>query len=78
LVCFLCSGQTLLIDADDTLWENNVYLSAPIAASSLSRSPHVFASRRTPDAYEVERETILRTAMALTSFTRSLLACLSG
>ena len=25
-------GQTLLIDADDTLWENNVYFERAIAA----------------------------------------------
>ena len=26
------SGQTLLIDADDTLWENNIYFERAIAA----------------------------------------------
>ena len=26
------TGQTLLIDADDTLWENNIYFERAIAA----------------------------------------------
>ena len=26
------AGQTLLIDADDTLWENNIYFERAIAA----------------------------------------------
>ena len=28
----LAPGQTLLIDADDTLWENNIYFERAIAA----------------------------------------------
>ena len=28
----ILTGQTLLIDADDTLWENNVYFERAIAA----------------------------------------------
>ena len=28
----LPAGQTLLIDADDTLWENNIYFERAIAA----------------------------------------------
>ena len=30
------AGQTLLIDADDTLWENNVYFERAIAESNSS------------------------------------------
>ena len=35
-------NQTLLIDADDTLWENNVYFERAIAAyiSYLDHLPH--------------------------------------
>ena len=37
-------GQTLLIDADDTLWENNVYFERAIAAFiSYLESPRVLA-----------------------------------
>ena len=40
-------GQTLLIDADDTLWENNIYFERAIAAFiSLPRSQGVLAASR--------------------------------
>src|SRR5580698_1649858 len=69
-------GQTLLIDADDTLWENNIYFERAIAAfigflnhQELSAA----AVRSTLNA--VERETILAHGYGLTSFTRSLVGC---
>jgi putative hydrolase of the HAD superfamily len=69
-------GQTLLIDADDTLWENNVYFERAIAAfigylNHCTYSPDEV--RKTLNA--VERETILEHGYGLTSFTRSLLTC---
>jgi len=68
--------QTLLIDADDTLWENNVYFERAIAAfigylNHTSYSPDEV--RKTLNA--VERETILAHGYGLSSFTRSLVTC---
>jgi len=70
------SGQTLLIDADDTLWENNVYFERAIAAfiSYLNHQEYSPAEvRQTLNA--VERETILEHGYGLSSFSRSLLDC---
>ncbi len=70
------SGQTLLIDADDTLWENNVYFERVIAAFIGYLNHHAYTAeqvRQTLNA--VERETILAHGYGLTSFTRSLLTC---
>jgi putative hydrolase of the HAD superfamily len=70
------AGQTLLIDADDTLWENNVYFERAIAAfiGYLDHTTHTPEEvRATLNA--VERETILAHGYGLSSFTRSLVAC---
>ncbi len=70
------AGQTLLIDADDTLWENNIYFERAIAAfiSFLDHREYSPAEvRQTLNA--VERETILAHGYGLTSFTRSLVDC---
>ncbi len=69
-------GQTLLIDADDTLWENNVYFERAIAAfiTYLNHRVHTAAEvRQTLNG--VERETILAHGYGLTSFSRSLVTC---
>jgi len=69
-------GQTLLIDADDTLWENNIYFERAIVAfiSYLNHQEYTPAQvRRTLNA--VERETILAHGYGLPSFTRSLVTC---
>jgi putative hydrolase of the HAD superfamily len=69
-------GQTLLIDADDTLWENNIYFERAIAAfiAYLDHQKHTPAEvRKTLNA--VERETILSHGYGLGSFTHSLVAC---
>jgi putative hydrolase of the HAD superfamily len=70
------AGQTLLIDADDTLWENNIYFERAIA-SFISLLNHQELSpaavRSTLNA--VERETILAHGYGLSSFTRSLVDC---
>ncbi len=66
-------GQTLLIDADDTLWENNVYFERAIAAFISYLNHHEYSPaevRQTLNA--VERETILAHGYGLPSFTRSL------
>jgi len=69
-------GQTLFIDADDTLWENNVYFERAITAFISYLNHHEYSAvevRQTLNA--VERETILAHGYGLPSFTRSLVTC---
>jgi putative hydrolase of the HAD superfamily len=67
-------GQTLLIDADDTLWENNVYFERAIAAFIGYLDHHTYTAAEVRNALNaVERETILAHGYGLTSFTRSLI-----
>lgn len=70
------AGQTLLIDADDTLWENNVYFERAIASFISYLNHHQYTPaqvRQTLNA--VERETILAHGYGLSSFSRSLVTC---
>ncbi len=70
------SGQTLLIDADDTLWENNVYFERAIAAFISYLNHHQYSPAEVrAELNAVERETILAHGYGLTSFTRSLVTC---
>ena len=66
-------AQTLLIDADDTLWENNIYFERAIAKfiSFLDHKQH------TPEEVrlvinDVERQDILKHGYGLHSFSNSL------
>ena len=69
-------GQTLLIDADDTLWENNIYFERAIAAFTSYLNHREYSPAEVRQALNaVERETILAHGYGLTSFTRSLVAC---
>jgi len=69
-------GQTLLIDADDTLWENNIYFERAIAAFISLLNHHEYSPAEVRQALNaVERETILAHGYGLTSFTRSLVTC---
>jgi putative hydrolase of the HAD superfamily len=69
-------GQTLLIDADDTLWENNVYFERAIAAFISYLNHHAYSPAEVRHALNaVERETILTHGYGLSSFTRSLVTC---
>jgi putative hydrolase of the HAD superfamily len=69
-------GQTLLIDADDTLWENNVYFERAIAAFISYLNHHKYTPAEVRKALNVvERETILSHGYGLSSFTRSLVGC---
>jgi putative hydrolase of the HAD superfamily len=69
-------SQTLLIDADDTLWENNIYFERAIAAFISYLNHHEYSPEEVRTALNaVERETILAHGYGLTSFTRSLVAC---
>ncbi|MGA3346384.1 MAG: HAD family hydrolase [Terracidiphilus sp.] len=70
------SGQTLLIDADDTLWENNVYFERAIAAFISYLDHREYSPAEVRQALnQVERETILTHGYGLPSFTRSLVTC---
>lgn len=69
-------GQNLLIDADDTLWENNIYFERAIADFISFLNHH----RHTPDEvrevlYEVERENIRHHGYGMHSFANSLVKC---
>lgn len=69
-------GQTLLIDADDTLWENNIYFERAIAAFISYLDHHEYSPTDVRQALNaVERETILAHGYGLPSFTRSLVTC---
>src|ERR1700679_2470679 len=69
------AGQTLLIDADDTLWENNVYFERAIAAFISYLDHKEYSPVEVRNALNAqERETILAHGYGLTSFTRSLVA----
>jgi putative hydrolase of the HAD superfamily len=68
--------QTLLIDADDTLWENNIYFEQAIASfiSYLNHHAHTREEVR-EQLNRAERETIRTHGYGLASFRRSLVAC---
>jgi putative hydrolase of the HAD superfamily len=69
-------GQSLLIDADDTLWENNIYFERAIAAFISYLNHHEYTPAEVRKALNaVERETILAHGYGLSSFTRSLVTC---
>jgi putative hydrolase of the HAD superfamily len=69
-------GQTLLIDADDTLWENNIYFERAIAAFISYLNHHEYSPAEVRQSLNaVERETILAHGYGLSSFTRSLVTC---
>lgn len=70
------AGQTLLIDADDTLWENNVYFERAISAFISYLNHHEYSPAQVRETLNaVERETILAHGYGLSSFTRSLITC---
>ena len=69
-------GQTLLIDADDTLWENNIYFERAIAAF-ISYLDHKEYSREEvrEKLNQVERENVRQFGYGLGSFRRALITC---
>jgi putative hydrolase of the HAD superfamily len=69
-------GQNLLIDADDTLWENNIYFEGAIT-DFVSFLNH---RQCTPDEvrqvlYDVERENIRQHGYGMHSFANALVIC---
>jgi len=70
------TAQTLLIDADDTLWENNIYFERAIAAFiGLLNHQELSPAAVRGTLSQVERESILSHGYGLPSFTRSLVEC---
>ena len=69
-------GQILLIDADDTLWENNIYFERAIAAF-ISYVDHKEYTREQvrEKLNEVGRENVRAHGYGLVSFRRALVAC---
>lgn len=69
-------GQTLLVDADDTLWENNIYFERAIA-SFISWLDHRHYSREQvrEKLNQVERENVRQHGYGLISFRRALVTC---
>jgi putative hydrolase of the HAD superfamily len=69
-------NQTLLIDADDTLWENNIYFERAIASfiSFLDHQVHT-AEQVREHLNACERATIAAHGYGLHSFRRSLVDC---
>ena len=68
--------QTLLIDLDDTLWENNIYFERAIA-EFITLLDHKEHSREQVRLVlnQVERESILKHGYGLHSFAHSLVDC---
>ncbi len=68
--------QTLLIDADDTLWENNIYFERAIASfiTYLNHHRHAAAEVRCI-LNECEHATIAAHGYGMASFERSLIDC---
>jgi putative hydrolase of the HAD superfamily len=66
-------AQTLLIDADDTLWENNIYFERAIANFISFLNHHEFSPEQVREALnDVERECIISHGYGLHSFAHAL------
>ena len=67
---------TLLIDADDTLWENNIYFERAIARFISFLNHHEFSPEQVRAVLnDVERESIVTHGYGLHSFAHSLVGC---
>jgi putative hydrolase of the HAD superfamily len=67
------SSQTLLIDADDTLWENNIYFERAIARFIAFLNHHEFSAEQVREVLnDVERECIVTHGYGLHSFAHAL------
>ncbi len=69
-------GQYLLIDADDTLWENNIYFERAIANFISFLNHHEYTSEQVREVlYEVERDNIRQHGYGMHSFALALVKC---
>ena len=66
-------AQTLLIDADDTLWENNIYFERAIANFISFLNHHEYSPEQVREALnDVERDCIISHGYGLHSFAHAL------
>ncbi|MGA8618771.1 MAG: HAD family hydrolase [Candidatus Sulfotelmatobacter sp.] len=66
-------SQTLLIDADDTLWENNIYFERAIARFISFLNHHEFSPEQVREVLnDVERECVVKHGYGLHSFAHAL------
>jgi putative hydrolase of the HAD superfamily len=66
-------SQTLLIDADDTLWENNIYFERAIERFISFLNHHEFSAEQVREVLnDVERECIVKHGYGLHSFAHAL------
>jgi len=69
-------AQTLLIDADDTLWENNIYFERAIARFISFLNHHEYSAEQVREILnDVERENIVTHGYGLHSFAHALVGC---
>lgn len=69
----LSDSETLLIDADDTLWENNIYFERAIANFISFLNHHEYSPGQVREVLnEVERECIVTHGYGLHSFAHAL------
>jgi putative hydrolase of the HAD superfamily len=70
------SAQTLLIDADDTLWENNIYFERAIASFISYLDHHEYSPTEVRERLNcVEREHTSAHGYGVASFRQSLVTC---
>ncbi len=68
-----CKSQALLIDADDTLWENNIYFERAIVRFISFLNHHEFSPAQVREVLnDVERECIVKHGYGLHSFAHAL------
>jgi putative hydrolase of the HAD superfamily len=66
-------AQTLLIDADDTLWENNIYFERAILRFISFLNHHEFSPEQVREVLnDVERECVVKHGYGLRSFSHAL------
>jgi putative hydrolase of the HAD superfamily len=69
-------AQTLLIDADDTLWENNIYFERAIVRFISFLNHHEYSPEQVREILNaVERENIVTHGYGLHSFAHALVTC---
>ena len=69
-------NQTLLVDADDTLWENNIYFERAIASFISYLDHRIHTADEVREHLNIcERATIAAHGYGLQSFRRSLITC---
>lgn len=70
------ANQTLLIDADDTLWENNIYFEQAIASFISYLDHRIYNAEQVRERLNiVERANIAAHGYGLHTFRRSLITC---